>query len=35
LSQSAPVMAFQEEARTLEQVYLKAMADAKGSMYVQ
>jgi ABC-2 type transport system ATP-binding protein len=34
-SQSAPVMAFQEEARTLEQVYLKIMADAKGSMYVQ
>jgi ABC-2 type transport system ATP-binding protein len=35
MSQSAPVMAFQQEARTLEQVYLKAMADAKGSMYVQ
>jgi ABC-2 type transport system ATP-binding protein len=28
---SAPVMAFQEEPRTLEQVYLKVMADAKGN----
>jgi ABC-2 type transport system ATP-binding protein len=27
---SASVMAFQEEPRTLEQVYLKVMADAKG-----
>jgi ABC-2 type transport system ATP-binding protein len=27
---SAPVMAFQEEPRTLEQVYLKVMSDAKG-----
>jgi ABC-2 type transport system ATP-binding protein len=27
---TAPVMAFQEEPRTLEQVYLKVMADAKG-----
>jgi len=26
----APVMAFQEEPRTLEQVYLKVMSDAKG-----
>ena len=26
----APVMAFQEEPRSLEQVYLKVMADAKG-----
>jgi ABC-2 type transport system ATP-binding protein len=26
----APVMAFQEEPRTLEQVYLKVMTDAKG-----
>lgn len=32
---SAPVMAFQEEARTLEQVYLKVMADAKGNGHVQ
>lgn len=31
----APVMAFQEEARTLEQVYLKVMAEAKGQAYVQ
>ncbi|MBI5823421.1 MAG: ABC transporter ATP-binding protein [Chloroflexi bacterium] len=34
-SKSAPVMAFQEEARTLEQVYLKVMADAKGREHVQ
>ena len=27
---SAPVMSFQEEPRTLEQVYLKVMAEAKG-----
>jgi ABC-2 type transport system ATP-binding protein len=27
---SAPMMAFQEEPRTLEQIYLKVMADAKG-----
>lgn len=27
---SAPVMAFQEEPRTLEQVYLKVMSEAKG-----
>lgn len=27
---AAPVMAFQEEPRTLEQVYLKVMAEAKG-----
>jgi ABC-2 type transport system ATP-binding protein len=32
---SAPVMAFQEEARTLEQVYLKVMAEAKGRENVQ
>ncbi len=32
---SAPVMAFQEEARTLEQVYLKVMAEAKGREHVQ
>ena len=32
---SAPVMAFQEQSRTLEQVYLKVMADAKGYEYVQ
>ncbi len=31
---SAPVMAFQEEPRTLEQVYLKVMSDAKGSTNV-
>lgn len=31
----APVMAFQEESRTLEQVYLKVMAEAKGQAYVQ
>jgi ABC-2 type transport system ATP-binding protein len=29
-SKSAPVMAMQEEPRTLEQVYLKVMAEAKG-----
>jgi len=29
------VMAFQEEPRTLEQVYLKVMAGAKGSENVQ
>ena len=27
---SAPVMAFQEEARSLERIYLKVMSDAKG-----
>lgn len=32
---SVPVMAFQEEPRTLEQVYLKAMAEAKGRENVQ
>ncbi len=31
---SAPVMAFQEEPRTLEQVYLKVMSEAKGSTNV-
>ena len=30
-SRSAAVMAFQEEPRTLEQVYLKVMAKARGS----
>jgi hypothetical protein len=34
-SQSAPVLAFQEEPRTLEQVYLKVMANAKGAGHVQ
>ncbi|NWF62870.1 MAG: ABC transporter ATP-binding protein [Chloroflexi bacterium] len=32
---SVPVVAFQEEVRTLEQVYLKVMAAAKGKEYVQ
>jgi len=32
---TAPVMAFQEEPRTLEQVYLKVMAEAKGRENVQ
>ena len=32
---SAPVIAFQEETRTLEQVYLKVMAETKGREYVQ
>jgi ABC-2 type transport system ATP-binding protein len=31
---SAPVLAFREEPRTLEQVYLKLMADAKGNSNV-
>jgi len=34
-SKSAPVMTFQEETRTLEQVYLKVMAEAKGRENVQ
>jgi ABC-2 type transport system ATP-binding protein len=34
-SRSASIMAFQEEPRTLEQVYLKVMADAKGRSHVQ
>lgn len=34
-AKSAPVMALQEESRTLEQVYLKVMADAKGNGHVQ
>lgn len=34
-SRSAPVVAFQEEVRTLEQVYLKVMAAAKRNDYVQ
>lgn len=34
-SASASVMAFQEQARTLEQVYLKVMAEAKGCEHVQ
>jgi ABC-2 type transport system ATP-binding protein len=33
-SMSAPVVAYQEEMRTLEQVYLKVMADVKGNVYV-
>ena len=33
-SLSAPVMAFQEEPRSLEQVYLKVMSDAKGNTNV-
>ena len=33
-SKGASIVAFQEEARTLEQVYLKVMAEAKGSEYV-
>lgn len=32
---SIPVMAFQEQMRTLEQVYLKVMADAKEGGYAQ
>ena len=31
---SAPVMALQEEARTLEQVYLKVMTEARGQEHV-
>jgi ABC-2 type transport system ATP-binding protein len=31
---AAPVMAFQEQSRTLEQVYLKVMAGAKGNVNV-
>src|SRR5688572_10453829 len=31
---SAPIMAFQEEPRTLEQVYLKVMTEAKGNTNV-
>jgi ABC-2 type transport system ATP-binding protein len=34
-SMSIPVVSFQEELRTLEQVYLKVMAAAKGKEYVQ
>ncbi|MCE9646400.1 MAG: ABC transporter ATP-binding protein [Chloroflexi bacterium] len=34
-AKSAPVMAMQEEPRTLEQVYLKVMAEAKGREHVQ
>jgi ABC-2 type transport system ATP-binding protein len=34
-AKSASVMAFQEEPRTLEQVYLKVMADARGVENVQ
>lgn len=34
-SKSASVMAFQEETRTLEQVYLKVMAEAQGREDVQ
>lgn len=32
---SAPLVSFQEEARTLEQVYLKVMASARGKEHVQ
>jgi ABC-2 type transport system ATP-binding protein len=32
-AKSAPLMSFQEEPRTLEQVYLKVMADVKGGVY--
>jgi ABC-2 type transport system ATP-binding protein len=31
---SAPVMSFQESPRSLEQVYLKVMAEVKGNVYV-
>jgi ABC-2 type transport system ATP-binding protein len=34
-ARSAPVMALQEEARTLEQVYLKVMTEARGLEHVQ
>mgnify|MGYP003407648308 CR=1 FL=1 len=34
-AKSASVMAFQEEARTLEQVYLKVMTEARGQEHVQ
>lgn len=34
-SKKFPVVALQEETRTLEQVYLKVMAEAKGYEYVQ
>jgi ABC-2 type transport system ATP-binding protein len=34
-SKSAPVMAFQEQPRTLEQVYLKVMADVKEGGHAQ
>ncbi len=34
-SKSASVMTFQEEARTLEQVYLKVMTEARGREHVQ
>jgi ABC-2 type transport system ATP-binding protein len=34
-SMSIPVVSFQEDLRTLEQVYLKVMAAAKGKEYVQ
>ncbi|RJP50132.1 MAG: ABC transporter ATP-binding protein [Anaerolineaceae bacterium] len=33
-SKSVPVVTFQEEARTLEQVYLKVMAEARGGGHV-
>lgn len=33
-ARSAPVLSFQEEPRTLEQVYLKVMADVKGNGHV-
>jgi len=31
-AKSAPVISFQEEPRTLEQVYLKVMTDVKGGV---
>ncbi len=33
-AKSAPFMSFQEEPRTLEQVYLKVMADVRGDIHV-
>jgi len=32
---SAPIVSVQEQPRTLEQVYLKVMAEARGKEYVQ
>lgn len=34
-SMSAPVLSFQEEPRTLEQVYLQVMSDVKGGVYAR
>jgi ABC-2 type transport system ATP-binding protein len=33
-AKSAPLVSFQEEPRTLEQVYLKVMGDVKGHVNV-